>query len=236
MRFNTTVYVRARNLREKVSLRAVNVLRADLVFERPSATWKTRCAFNVCQLNMKMESFKGCLVPKTDSPSTANAVLDPSGNETVLILVVQFRTMMLTAGTRLGTDEILELIGKGGMGEVYRAPRHAFEPHRCHQDFRGTVQRARFEQGIRAVAALNHPNICTLHDVGPNYLVMEHIEGARAEGSAAGDESGWSCAGQVLDALDAAHRKGFVAPRSQAREHSGAKAGHQAARLRTRPY
>src|ERR1035441_9327106 len=90
--------------------------------------------------------------------------------------------MPLSAGDRLGPYEILAPIGAGGMGEVYRAkdtrpdrtvavkvlPEHIAQ----REDLR-----ARFEREARAVASLNHPNICTLHDVGPGYMVMELIEG-----------------------------------------------------------
>ena len=67
----------------------------------------------------------------------------------------------------------------------------------------------RFEREARAVAALNHPNICTLHDVGPNYLVMELIEGEPLRGPLP-VEKAVAYAGQILDALDAAHRKGIT--------------------------
>ena len=61
----------------------------------------------------------------------------------------------------------------------------------------------------RAVAALNHPHICQLYDVGPNYLVMEFIEGAPLKGPLP-IEKAVEYAGQILDALDAAHRKGIT--------------------------
>src|SRR5206468_12645165 len=67
----------------------------------------------------------------------------------------------------------------------------------------------RFEREARAVAALNHPHICTLHDVRPNYLVMEYIEGKPLEGPLPLDEA-LRYAIQIADALDAAHRKGIV--------------------------
>jgi eukaryotic-like serine/threonine-protein kinase len=67
----------------------------------------------------------------------------------------------------------------------------------------------RFEREARAVAALNHPNICTLHDVGENYLVMELVEGAPLKGPLAIDKA-MEYAGQILDALDAAHCKGIT--------------------------
>src|SRR5215510_13453773 len=89
--------------------------------------------------------------------------------------------MSLHAGTRLGHYEILAQIGEGGMGEVYRS----HDP-RLGRDVAVKVSAAqfteRFEREARAVAALNHPHICTLHDVGPNYLVMEYIEGQTLKG------------------------------------------------------
>jgi serine/threonine protein kinase len=67
----------------------------------------------------------------------------------------------------------------------------------------------RFEREARAVAALNHPHICTLHDVGPNYLVMEYVEGAPLDGPLP-LEKAIEYAGQILDAIDAAHQKGII--------------------------
>ena len=89
--------------------------------------------------------------------------------------------MALTVGERLGPYEIIELIGAGGMGEVYRA-----RDPRLDRDVAIKVSQERFsdrfEREARAVAALNHPNICTLYNVGPNYLVMELIEGESPKG------------------------------------------------------
>ena len=67
----------------------------------------------------------------------------------------------------------------------------------------------RFEREARAVAALNHPHICTLHDVGPNYLVMEFIEGRQLRGPLPLDQA-LTYAAQICDALDTAHKKGIV--------------------------
>src|SRR3989440_11368311 len=84
--------------------------------------------------------------------------------------------MSLTAGSRLGPYEILGTIGAGGMGEVYRArdPRMGREVA-----IKVSAERfsERFSREVHAVAALNHPNICHVYDVGPNYLVMELVEG-----------------------------------------------------------
>src|SRR5262250_632743 len=82
----------------------------------------------------------------------------------------------MTPGTKLGPYEILEPVGSGGMGKVYRA-----HDSRLGRDVAIKISAEqfteRFDREARAVAALNHPNICTLHDIGPNYLVMELIEG-----------------------------------------------------------
>jgi serine/threonine protein kinase len=67
----------------------------------------------------------------------------------------------------------------------------------------------RFEREARAVAALNHPNICTLYDVGPDYLVMEYIEGKPLKGPLPVDRA-LKFAEQICDALDAAHRSGIT--------------------------
>jgi serine/threonine protein kinase len=89
--------------------------------------------------------------------------------------------MFLPAGTRLGPYEILAAIGAGGMVEVYKARDtrlgRIVAVKICAEQFS-----KRFGQEARAIAALNHPNICTLHDVGPNYLVMEYIDGATLTG------------------------------------------------------
>ena len=84
--------------------------------------------------------------------------------------------MALNTGDKLGPYEIVALIGKGGMGEVYRA-----RDPRLNRDVAIKVSARqfsdRFAREAQAIAKLNHPNICTLYDVGPNYLVMELVEG-----------------------------------------------------------
>src|SRR5512139_861832 len=94
--------------------------------------------------------------------------------------------MSLEPGARLGPYEVVERIGAGGMGEVYRA-------HDTRLDRDVAIKllsshlaasreiRARFEREARAISHLNHPHICTLHDIGregeTDYLVMEYLEG-----------------------------------------------------------
>ena len=128
--------------------------------------------------------------------------------------------MALGPGTRLGAYEMLTLIGVGGMGEVYRA-----RDARLGRDVAIKVLpstdpelKVRFEREARAIAALTHPHICTLYDVGhedgTDYFVMECLEGrtlaARlAHGPIRIDEA-LTIAMQIADALDAAHRAGVV--------------------------
>src|SRR5438132_1883970 len=84
--------------------------------------------------------------------------------------------MPLSTGARLGPYEILTPIGAGGMGEVWKARDTRLDRTVAVKICAGQFSE-RFEREARAVAALNHPHICTLHDVGPKYLVMEYIEG-----------------------------------------------------------
>src|ERR1700691_2154947 len=87
----------------------------------------------------------------------------------------------LSPGSRLGPYEILAPIGAGGMGEVWKA-----RDTRLNRTVAIKVSAAefseRFDREARAVAALKHPHICQLYDVGPNYLVMEYIEGKQLAG------------------------------------------------------
>ena len=82
----------------------------------------------------------------------------------------------LASGACLGPYRIESKLGEGGMGEVFRAVDtrlgRAVAIKTTHEQFS-----ARFEREARAISSLNHPNICTLYDVGPNYLVMELVEG-----------------------------------------------------------
>ena len=126
--------------------------------------------------------------------------------------------MALAIGSRVGPYHITAEIGAGGMGVVYRA-----HDSRLGRDVAVKVSAERFserfEREARAVAALNHPNICTLHDVGPDYLVMELVEGEtladvlaqrpRLSPGLPIDET-LRIARQIALALDAAHDAGIV--------------------------
>jgi serine/threonine protein kinase len=84
--------------------------------------------------------------------------------------------MPLAAGTKLGPYEILMAIGAGGMGEVYSARDTRLNREVAIKSSNEKFS-DRFEREARSIAALNHPNICHLYDVGPDYLVMELIVG-----------------------------------------------------------
>jgi len=116
--------------------------------------------------------------------------------------------MSLHVGTQLGSYEITALLGKGGMGEVYKARDTRLDRIVAIKVSQEKFS-ARFEREARAVAALNHPHICTLYDVGPDYLVMEYIEGAPVKGPLS-TERALRYTVQISDALDAAHRKGVT--------------------------
>src|SRR6202030_544590 len=116
--------------------------------------------------------------------------------------------MPLSAGVKLGPYEILAPIGAGGMGDVYKARDTRLDRIVAIKTSKSEFSE-RFEREARAVAALNHPNICTLHDVGPNYLVMEYIEGTPLKGPLPVDQA-LKYAVQICDALDAAHKKGIT--------------------------
>ena len=128
-----------------------------------------------------------------------------------------------STGTRLGNYEILESIGRGGMGEVYKAKDTRLDrtvavkvlPEHLAND---PARRERFEREARTISQLNHPNICMLHDVGEQdgvaFLVMEYIEGdtlaERLERGALPLAEALAYGVQIADALDKAHRASVV--------------------------
>jgi len=127
--------------------------------------------------------------------------------------------MDLTPGTRLGPYEVVSRLGAGGMGEVYRARDTRLDrsvaikvlPSEMAND---PQLKLRFEREARAISQLNHPHICTLHDVGDGYLVMELLEGetlaARIARGPMPPADVLRYGSQVADALHRAHRAGIV--------------------------
>jgi serine/threonine protein kinase len=131
--------------------------------------------------------------------------------------------MSLTEGQKLGHFEIVEPIGKGGMGEVYRARDTKLGRDVAikvlPQDFLDDAERvARFEREARLLAALNHPNIATIHDIeesdNQQFLVMELVEGETlAERIARGAiplGEALPLFEQIARGLEAAHEKGVT--------------------------
>jgi Tol biopolymer transport system component len=116
--------------------------------------------------------------------------------------------MPLAPATRLGPYEILALLGAGGMGEVYKAS-DARLGRVVAIKISNEQFSERFEREAHAIASLNHPHVCTLHDIGPNYLVMEYVEGTVLRGPLPVAQA-LKYAAQICDALDAAHKKGIV--------------------------
>ena len=131
--------------------------------------------------------------------------------------------MALTSGTKLGPYEIQSPLGAGGMGEVYRARDTRLErivavkilPSHLSED---PEAKQRFDREARTISSLNHPNICTLHDVGHqdgiDYLVMEYLEGQTlADRLGKGPlpiEQVLKYGAEICDGLEKAHRSGVV--------------------------
>jgi Tol biopolymer transport system component/predicted Ser/Thr protein kinase len=116
--------------------------------------------------------------------------------------------MPLSIGDKLGPYGITAPLGKGGMGEVYKA-----HDSRLNRDVAIKVSAEqfsdRFSREARAIAALNHTNVCHLYDVGPNYLVMEYVEGTDLRGPLDFDDA-LPIIQQLIDGIEAAHEKGIT--------------------------
>ena len=131
--------------------------------------------------------------------------------------------MPLQSGTQLGPYEILSPLGAGGMGEVYKATDTRLDRTVAIKVLLAHVAddpdlRQRFEREAKTISSLNHPHICTLHDIGQqdgiDFLVMEYLEGdtlaQRLEKGALPLDQALQVAIQIADALDKAHRQGIT--------------------------
>src|SRR5580658_9547341 len=116
--------------------------------------------------------------------------------------------MSLSVGEKLGPYEILAPIGAGGMGEVWKARDTRLNRIVAIKRLKGQ-HTARFEQEAHAIAALNHPNICQIYDIGPVYLVMEYVEGKPLSGPLRVEEA-LKLAVQIAGAMEEAHSKGIL--------------------------
>jgi len=131
--------------------------------------------------------------------------------------------MTFAVGTRLGPYEIQSLLGKGGMGEVYAARDIRLDRQVAIKTVRAqgewdTEALKRFQREARAIAALNHPNICVLHDIGnyegTDYIVMEYLEGRTLEERLRKGPMPVSdmikVGTEMADALNKAHQHGII--------------------------
>src|ERR1043166_4033754 len=134
-------------------------------------------------------------------------------NQPVLHIAAELLDRSLPRGARLGPYEIVSRLGQGGMGAVYRARDTRLGREvaikTLNDEFSG-----RFQREARAISALNHPHICTLHDIGPNYLIMELVEGETIatrlkKGSLSIDDT-LRYGAQIAEALAAAHARGIT--------------------------
>src|SRR6202049_2209621 len=116
--------------------------------------------------------------------------------------------MFATPGTRLGPFQIIAPLGSGGMGDVYKATDTRLNRIVAVKILKN-LHTERFQREAHAIAALNHPHICTLYNVGPDYLVMEYVEGEPLHGPLPPEEA-VPLALQIAAALEEAHGKGIV--------------------------
>ena len=116
--------------------------------------------------------------------------------------------MNLTAGTMVGPYRISGVLGSGGMGIVYEAVDTRLGRSVAIK-YLNAVQSHRFQREATAIALLSHPQICTSYDIGPDYLVMERLQGATLAGPLPIPEA-IRLGREIASALDAAHRRGIV--------------------------
>ena len=116
--------------------------------------------------------------------------------------------MSFSVGDKLGPYELVAPIGEGGMGWVWKARDTRLNRIVAIKQLKGQHS-ARFEAEARAVAALNHPHICQIYDIGPDYLVLEYVQGRPLHGPMKVEEV-LPLALQIASALEAAHTRGIL--------------------------
>ena len=144
---------------------------------------------------------------------SGGGVIDRPAFENAGSLLEDLTVTQITAGLSLGPYRVESKLGEGGMGEVFRAIDtrlgRAVALKTTHARFND-----RFQREARAISSLNHPNICALYDVGPNYFVMELVEGetiaALLKRGPLPVKTALSCASQISAALVEAHTKGII--------------------------
>ena len=166
------------------------------VFEQPEAE-RTAFLDSACEGDLELRAEVELLLSEGD----ASSLHSPAGS-------FLNNAVELAPGDTVAHYRIEARLGEGGMGVVYKASDPRLGRSVALKFIKGLFSR-RAECEARAVAALNHPHVCTLYDVGPNYLVMELVEGVPLKGPVP-VEKAVEYAGQILDALDAAHRKGIT--------------------------
>src|SRR5271163_4428283 len=137
---------------------------------------------------------------------------DESAGSFLQTPAADLHSALLAPGTRLGPYQILGLLGEGGMGKVYRGLDTRLSRAVAIKVSAEQFSK-RFAQEALAISALNHPNICTLYDVGPNYLVTELVEGETLRDwlqHTPALERRLEIMRQTLEALRAAHCAGIV--------------------------
>src|SRR5579862_6681633 len=166
------------------------------------------CAALLAQTDPELRSEIESLLAQPDS----FRFLDGAALENAPELTDSNVTSFLDDG-QFGPYRIESKLGEGGMGEVYRAVDTRLGRAVAIKTTDARFS-ARFEREARAISSLNHPNICTLYDVGPNYIVMELVEGetiaARLKSGPLPARTALSYASQILAALEEAHGKGIV--------------------------
>jgi formylglycine-generating enzyme required for sulfatase activity/predicted esterase len=179
--------------------------------ERPAVLrsgFLARACADDLELHHKIEA----LLAQATADSDNDGMLDHPAWENVPGLLEETQTQF-GSGDQLGPYRLATKIGEGGMGAVYRAYDTRLDRHVAIKIVNARFS-TRFECETRAIAALNHPHICTLYDVGPHYLVMELLEGetlaARLARGALPMDEVVRYGEQISDALAEAHRLGVI--------------------------